>query len=129
MQNQSPNPHSITTMQLKRSIRKRVILFLVQLIVVGDDVKDIMTLPSSILLEEFVDVFEPLPSGLPPQREMIHIISLELYRKPSFRLICRMSPLELQEAKMQIKEYLKNGWIELNSSPYESPILFFKKYD
>jgi hypothetical protein len=77
---------------------------------VGHDVEDIVTLPYSILLEVFVDAFEPLPSKLPPEREMIHIISLNLYGKPSFRMIYRMRFLELQEAKMQIKEYLENEW-------------------
>jgi hypothetical protein len=60
---------------------------------------------------------------------MAHTIPLELDGKPPFRPIYRLSPLELQEAKKQIKEYSENGWIEPSSSPYESPILFVKKND
>jgi hypothetical protein len=39
----------------------------------------------------------------------------------------RLSPLELEVAKQQIKKYIHKGWIEPNSSPYGSPILFVKK--
>jgi hypothetical protein len=35
--------------------------------------------------------------------------------------------LELEVAKQQIKKYIHKGWIEPNSSPYGSPILFVKK--
>jgi hypothetical protein len=37
--------------------------------------------------------------------------------------------LELEVAKQQIKKYIHKGWIEPNSSPYGSPILFVKKKD
>jgi hypothetical protein len=60
---------------------------------------------------------------------MTHIIPLEPDGKPPFRPIYRLSPLELQEAKKQIKEYLEKRWIEPSSSPYGSPILFVKKKD
>ena len=38
-----------------------------------------------------------------------------------------MSPLDLTEAKKQIKEYIEKGWIEPSSSPYGAPILFVPK--
>ena len=40
-----------------------------------------------------------------------------------------LSPLKLQEAKMQINNYLENEWIEPVSSSCVSLILFFKKKD
>ena len=58
---------------------------------------------------------------------MAHTIHLEPDGKPPFSPIYRVSPLELQDAKRQIKEYLEKGWIEPNSSSYGSPILFVKK--
>lgn len=60
---------------------------------------------------------------------MAHTIPLEPDGQPPFRLIYRISPLELQEAETQIKEYLGKKWMESNSSPYGSPILFVKKND
>ena len=60
---------------------------------------------------------------------MTHTIPLEPDGKPPFRPINRLSHLELQEAKRQIKEYLENGWIEPSSSSYLSPILFVKRKD
>ena len=129
VQCQSPNPHRLTAMQFKRSIRKGATSFLVQLTAVGDDVEDTVTTPYATVLEEYADVFQPIPIGLPPEREMTHTIPLEPDGKPPFRPIYRLSPLELQEAKKQIKEYLEKGWIEPSSSPYGSPILFVKKKD
>jgi hypothetical protein len=116
-------------MQFKRSIRKGATLFLVQLTAVGDDVEDTVATPYTILLEEYADVLQPIPTGLPLEREMAHIIPLEPDGKPPFRPIYRLSPLELLEAKKHIKEYLEKGWIEPSSLPYGSPILFVKKRD
>ena len=62
-------------------------------------------------------------------REMAHAIPLEDGHKPPFRSIYRLNPLEIEEAKRQIKEYIHKRWIEPSSSPYGSPILFVKKKD
>jgi hypothetical protein len=59
---------------------------------------------------------------------MAHTIPLEGHKLP-FRPIYRLSPLEVEEAKRQITEYIHKGWIEPSSSPYGSPILFVKKKD
>ena len=116
-------------MQFKRLIRKRTTSFLVQLIAVGDEVEGTMATPYATVLEEYDDVFQPIPTWSPLDRKMAHTILLEPDGKPSFRLIYKLSLLELQEAKKQIKEYLENGWIELSSLPYGSPILFLKIKD
>ena len=79
------------------------------------------------LVKEYDDIFHIIPPGLSPMREMAHIIPLKDGHKPSFRLIYRLNPLEIEEAKKQIKEYIHKGWIEPSSSPYGSPILFVKK--
>ena len=39
----------------------------------------------------------------------------------------RLSPLEHEEAKKKISEYLAKGWITPSSSPYGQPILFVSK--
>ena len=51
-------------------------MFPIQKIVVGDDVKETMAPPYAIMLEEFADVFQPVPSGLPLEWEMAHTIPL-----------------------------------------------------
>ena len=104
-------------------------MFVVKLTAVGDDVEDTMATPYATVLEEYVDVFQPIPTWLPLEREMAHIIPLERGGKPPFRPIYRLSHLELQDANRHIKAYLERGWIEPSSSPYGSPILFVKKKD
>lgn len=46
---------------------------------VGDDIEDTMAPPNATTLEGIVDVFQPLPCGLPLEWEMAHIIPLEPY--------------------------------------------------
>ena len=99
VQGQSPNPHKFTVMQFRRSIRKGTTSFLVQLTVVGDEVEDTLATPYATMVEEYVDVLQPILIGLSPEREMAHTILLELDSKLPFRPIYRLSPLELQEAK------------------------------
>ena len=89
VQCQSPNPHRFTVMIFKRSIRKGATSFLVQLTAVGDDVEDTVAAPYATMLEEYADVFQPIPTGLPPEREMAHTIPLEPDGKPPFRPIDR----------------------------------------
>ena len=60
-------------------------------------------------------------------RDVGHTIPLELGAKPPFRPLYRKSPLEYEEAKRQITEYLAQGWIEPSSSPFRAPILFVPK--
>jgi hypothetical protein len=62
VQCQSPNPHRLTAMQFKRSIRKGATSFLVQLNAVGDDVEDTVAAPYATVLEEYADVFQPIPT-------------------------------------------------------------------
>jgi hypothetical protein len=50
-------------MQFKRSIWKGATSFLVQLTAVGDDVEDTLATPYATVLEEYVDVFQPIPTG------------------------------------------------------------------
>jgi hypothetical protein len=123
MQCQSPNPHRFIAMQFKRSIWMGATPFLVQLTAVGDDVVDIVAAPYATVLEEYADVFQPIPTWLLPEREMAHTILLEPDGKPPFRMIYRLSPLELHEAKIHIKEYLEKRWIEPSSSPYGYPCM------
>ena len=65
----------------------------------------------SDVLDQYADVFAPLPAGLPPARQVDHVIDLEPGAKPCYRPTYRMSPLELQEVRKQLDELLSKGWI------------------
>ena len=41
----------------------------------------------------------------------------------------RMTPVELQELKVQVQELLDKGFIRLSTSPWGAPVLFAKKRD
>ena len=80
------------------------------------------------MTEEFSDVFvDPLPPGLPPERDSGHTIPTEPGHKPPFRPMYRLSPLEMREAKEQITKFIADGIIEPSKSPYGAPILFVPK--
>ncbi|CAI7818843.1 unnamed protein product [Closterium sp. NIES-53] len=76
---------------------------------------------------DFAEVFEPIPDGLPPDCAVGHTILVEPGKLPPFRPLYRLSPAEYVEAKEQIEEYLRKGWIEPSASPYGAPILFVNK--
>ena len=126
-----PQDNILSALQFKRAVKKGCTPLLIHL-------KDVQNEePSSrlennligSLVKEYEDIFQPIPAGVPPVREMAHTIPLEEGHKPSFRPIYRLSPLEIEEAKRKITEYIHKGWIEASSSPYGSPILFVKKKD
>jgi hypothetical protein len=48
---------------------------------------------------------------------------------PPTRAPYRMSHEELKELKVQLKELLAKGYIELSKSPYGAPVLFVHKKD
>ena len=81
------------------------------------------------LLEEFRDVTSELPGGLPPLRDVGHVISLTQEATPQFRPVYRLSPLETQELTKQVQALLEKGFIEPSSSPWGAPILFVAKAD
>lgn len=68
MQSQSPNSHKLIAMQFKQSIWKGETSIIVQLIRV-DDVEDMITPTHAIVLEKFIDLFQPLPYELPSEKE------------------------------------------------------------
>jgi hypothetical protein len=71
------------------------------------------------LAEEFSDVFQdPLPSGLPPERDEGHSIPIEPGHPPPFRPMYRLSPLEYSELQKQVSAFLEAGVLEPSKSPY-----------
>jgi hypothetical protein len=80
------------------------------------------------LVEEFLSVFQdPLPSGLPPERDEGHSIPIEPGHPPPFRPVFRLSPLEYSELKKQVSAFLEAGILEPSKSPYGAPVMFVPK--
>ncbi len=77
---------------------------------------------STVLVDE-------LPPGLPPDRGVGHIISLEQGSRPTYRPSRRLSPLELAEVESHVKKLLLNGHIEPSKSPFGANVLFVQKKD
>lgn len=81
-------------------------------------------------MEELKDIMPSLlPKQLPPQRKVDHCIELVPGAKPPAMASYRMSPLELEELRRQLKEMLDAGYIQPSKAPYGAPVLFQKKHD
>ncbi|GJP34415.1 hypothetical protein CLOM_g18862, partial [Closterium sp. NIES-68] len=95
----------------------------------GTPMPDIEDFPPQmkVLADELKEVFESIPDGLPPDRAVGHTIPVEPGKLPPFRPLYRFSPVEYEEAKQKIEEFLRKGWIEPSASPYGAPIFFDKK--
>jgi hypothetical protein len=83
---------------------------------------------SADILHDYCDVFpEDLPKGLPPRRFIEHNIKLQPGSTPTFRNHHRLSPQDMDELKVHLKDLLDHGFIRESHSPYGAPILFAKK--
>jgi hypothetical protein len=80
-------------------------------------------------VKEFADVFPEEFPGMPLERELEFTIDLKPGTEPIARTPYRMSTLELQELKMQLKELLDLGLIRPSVSPWCAPIVFIRKKD
>ena len=78
---------------------------------------------------DYEDVFSNELPGLPPQRDVDFCIELHPDTSPIFMTPHRMTPVELQELKVQIHELLNKGFIRPSTSPWGTPVLFAKKKD
>jgi hypothetical protein len=75
-------------------------------------------------VREFVDVFPKELPGMPPKRELDFTIDLKLGTESIARMPYRMSTPELQELKMQLKEFFDLGLIRPSVSPWGEPVIF-----
>ena len=67
--------------------------------------------------------------GLPPQRVVDFSIELHPGTSPISMTPYRMAPVELQELRVQLQEFLDMGFIRPSTSPWGAPVLFAKKKD
>ena len=78
-------------------------------------------------MKEFADVFpEELP-GIPSKRELEFTTDLKPGTELISRMPYRMSTLELQELKMQLKELLDRGLTRPSVSPWGAPIISYER--
>ena len=89
-------------------------------LILEDEVRPDLDLPRVVC--EYEDVFIDELLGLPPQR--VVDFGIELHMTPH-----RMTPVELQELRVQLQELLNKGFIRLSTSPWGTPVLFAKKKD
>ena len=75
------------------------------------------------ILQRYIDLFRGIPKGLPPERWIDHVITLETDAKPYCGKIDRLSQLEKLELQKQITELLERGWIEPSVSPWGAPAM------
>jgi hypothetical protein len=78
---------------------------------------------------EFPYVFPEDLSGMPPDQDIEFTIELWPGTAPISRWPYKMTPKELAELKIQLKELLDQGYIHPSSSPWGCPTLFVKKED
>ena len=90
-----------------------------------DEVRQDSSLP--LVVCEYDDVFPDKLLGLPSQRDVDFTIELHPGTSPIYMTPHRMEPVELQELKVQLQEFLDRGFIRPSTSPWGAPILFSKK--
>ena len=78
---------------------------------------------------KYVDVYPDELPGLPPQRVVDFGIKLHPGTSPISMTLHRMTPVELQELRVQLQELLDKGFIRPSTSPWGAPVLFAKKKD
>lgn len=79
------------------------------------------------IIQEYKDVFAPIPKGLPPERTHDHRIELLPNSQPISKPAYRLAATELDELRRQLDKLLEHGHIRPSKSPYGSPVLFVKK--
>jgi len=80
------------------------------------------------LFEEYSDIFSETPlAGGALVDTLEHTIKLVPGAKPTFRKNFRFSPIELQELRKQVTDFLAKGIITPSNSPFGAPVLFVPK--
>jgi hypothetical protein len=122
--NQGVSLRFVSSLQLQKSMRKGCKLYAI----LSLNEKGVAEgLENLSVVKEFADVFpEELP-GMPPERELEFTIDLKPGTELIARMLYRMSTLELQELKMQLKELLDLRLIRPSVSPWGAPVIFIRK--
>ena len=122
----------ISSLQAKRAIQKDSCMFLCIVGLINDDdgIRKLVDPRVQSLVEEYSDIFpQELPKELPPERDILHRIELVPGQNPPTWPTYKLSYVEMEELKRQLKELLDAGYIQPSKSPYGAPVLFVKKKD
>ena len=76
---------------------------------------------------EYVDVFPDELPGLPPHRDVDFGIELHPNTSTISMTLHRMTPVELQELRVQLQGLLDKGFMKPSTSPWGAPVLLAKK--
>ncbi|TYK01558.1 DNA/RNA polymerases superfamily protein [Cucumis melo var. makuwa] len=116
----------ISVLKAMKFIRKRYIVYLPYIV----DTQAVNNDPISVLIVcKYLDVFSKEMNGLPLKREIKFTIEVVLETTPISQTSYSMEPSELKELKDQLEELLERCYIQPNTSPWGTPILFVKKND
>ena len=92
---------------------------------IEDEARQNLSLPRVVC--EYEDVFPDELPGLPSHRDVDFVIELHPGMSPISMTPHRMTPVELQELKVQIQELLDKGFIRPSTLPWSAPVLFTRK--
>ena len=92
---------------------------------IEDEARQNLSLPRVVC--EYEDVFPDELPGLPSHRDVDFVIDLHPGMSPISMTPHRMTPVELQELKVQIQELLDKGFIRPSTLPWSAPVLFTRK--
>jgi hypothetical protein len=82
---------------------------------------------STLVVQDFLDVFPNDGPGLPPKREIEFSIDVVPGTGPISIAPYRMAPAELSELKNQLEDLSSKGFIRPSVSPWGAPVLLVKK--
>jgi hypothetical protein len=124
--NQGVSLRFISSLQLRKSMHKGCKLYAILALNKKGVAEGLEHLP---MVREFADVFPEELLKISPERELEFTIDLKLGTESIARTPYRMSTLELQELKMQLKELLDLGLIHPSVSLWGAPVIFIRKKD
>jgi hypothetical protein len=81
------------------------------------------------VVQEFLDVFPDEMPEMAPERAIEFKIELQSSTTPIAKAPYKISPLELAELNIQLKDLLDKGFIHPSSSPWGCPALFASRKD
>ncbi|XP_070017120.1 uncharacterized protein [Nicotiana sylvestris] len=122
----TPKGKFISYLRAQKFIAKGCIYHLVH---VRDIDKELATLQSVPIVNEFPTVFLDELPGIPHEREIDFAVDLLPDTQPISILPYRMAPAELRELKEQLKDFLDKGFIRPSTSPWGAPVIFVRNKD
>ena len=100
--------------------------YLYHLVSVKDLKREVPSIDSVSIVNEFQDVFQKDLPGIPPEREIDFCVDLDPNAKPISIPPYRMPLDELKELKLQLKDIPDKGFIQPSISAWGAPVLFVK---